>query len=75
LVTYILAETSRQEALALPTRLVNGHDLTSALGVPPGPLVGELLAAVAESQATGEIHTREDALQLARALLEKHHEE
>jgi hypothetical protein len=40
------------------------------LGVPPGPLVGELLEAIAEERAAGAISTREEALDLVRRRLE-----
>ena len=48
-----------------PTRLITGHDLMDHLALRPGPMVGEILAAVNEAHASGEIHTREDALALA----------
>ena len=48
-----------------PSRLVTGHDLMEHLSLEPGPLVGEILTAVTEAHASGEIHTREEALALA----------
>ena len=50
-------------------RIVTGRDLISELGLKPGPIIGELLRAIDEAQAVGEISTREEALQLARKLL------
>ena len=38
------------------------------LGLPPGPAVGRILAAIAEERAAGTISTREEALALARVL-------
>ena len=49
-----------------PLPLVSGHDLMSELGLPPGKRIGELLEAIREAQAAGEIATREAALALAR---------
>ena len=49
-----------------PPKLVDGDDLMSALGIPPGPRVGELLELVREAQAAGEVSTREDAIAFAR---------
>jgi poly(A) polymerase len=49
-------------------RLVNGHDLMRALGIPPGPEVGRLLEALREAQLTGRVRTRSQALALARRL-------
>jgi putative nucleotidyltransferase with HDIG domain len=49
-----------------PLPLVSGHDLMSELGLPPGKRIGELIEAIREAQAAGEIATREAALALAR---------
>lgn len=46
--------------------LVTGNDLMRALGLKPGPRVGELLEMIQEAQAVGEIQTMEEALRLAR---------
>jgi putative nucleotidyltransferase with HDIG domain len=48
-------------------RLVTGHDLL-ALGLAPGPRLGEILRAVEDAQLEGRVRTREEALDLARAL-------
>ena len=50
-------------------RLVSGHDLMSRFGLPPGPHIGSLLAAIEEARATGEIETQEQALELAALTL------
>ena len=42
-----------------------------ALGLSPGPLVGQLLAAVEEAQGVGEVRSREEALTLARRELDE----
>ena len=54
-----------------PPPLVSGHDLMSELGLPPGKRIGELLEAIREAQAAGEIATRESALALATSLAGK----
>ncbi len=51
-----------------PAPLVDGHALMAALGLPPGPRVGELLAAIAEARALGDVSTREEALAYAERL-------
>jgi len=51
--------------------LLNGNQLMQALGVTPGPLVGRLLAEIANAQAEGQIRTSEEAISLARMLLVK----
>jgi poly(A) polymerase len=54
-----------------PPSLVTGRDLMDALGIAPGPLLGELLEAVREAQAAGEVADKEAALAYARRRLEK----
>jgi len=56
------------EAVEIARPLVNGHELMAALGIAPGPQVGQLLAAIGEAQAGGDITTAEDAIALARRL-------
>jgi tRNA nucleotidyltransferase/poly(A) polymerase len=51
-----------------PPVLIDGLVLMRTLGVPSGPAVGALLAAIREAQAAGEVQTADDALRLARAL-------
>jgi tRNA nucleotidyltransferase/poly(A) polymerase len=58
------------EAVA-PPRLLNGNELMSELGLKPGRLVGELLEAIREGQATGRVEDREQALAFAREHLRK----
>ena len=50
-------------------RLIDGDRLMEALGVPQGPLVGELLDAIAEAYADDEIASEAEALELASRLL------
>jgi len=51
-----------------PPPLVTGDELMAELGLPPGKRIGELLEAIREAQAAGEIASRQDALELARSL-------
>ena len=44
-----------------PAPLLNGRQVMCALGLEPGPKIGELLEALREAQATGAIRTEEDA--------------
>jgi tRNA nucleotidyltransferase/poly(A) polymerase len=52
-----------------PPPLIRGGDLMSQFGIEQGPVIGRLLEAVQEAQATGEVATREEALRLAETLL------
>ena len=49
--------------------LVNGRDLMTSLHIEPGRTVGRLLAEINEAQAAGDLHTRQEALDYAAALL------
>lgn len=49
-----------------PRPLLRGDELAQELDIALGPRVGELLAALAEAQYTGQVSTREQALAFAR---------
>jgi tRNA nucleotidyltransferase/poly(A) polymerase len=53
-----------QETVA-PPRLLDGNDLMRELNLEPGRIVGQLLEAIREGQATGKIENREQALKFA----------
>jgi tRNA nucleotidyltransferase/poly(A) polymerase len=50
-----------------PPRLVTGWDL-QALGIPPGPRLGKILAEIREAQLEGKVQDRAQALALAEEL-------
>ena len=52
-----------------PRPLLSGHDLIAA-GYRPGPSFAKMLKAVEDAQLEGEIHTREEGLELVRARFE-----
>jgi tRNA nucleotidyltransferase/poly(A) polymerase len=54
-----------------PPRLVNGNELMTALGLAPGRIVGQLLEAIREGQATGKVENREQAVAFAREYLKE----
>ncbi len=58
----------RHDEIIAPPRLLSGDDLL-ALGIPQGPQVGALLAALEEAQAAGELKTREEAIAFIRRQL------
>jgi poly(A) polymerase len=53
-----------------PAPLISGHDLLS-LGLAPGPLIGRILREVEEAQLEGRVKTKEEALALAREMLDE----
>ena len=52
-----------------PRPPLRGDELVRELGLPPGPEVGRILAELKEAAFSGEITTRTEALERARALL------
>jgi poly(A) polymerase len=66
MVEYVLAQHLEQEKLVVPPKLVDGHDIINIFGLSPGPKIGQLLEAVREAQASGEVTTKEEALAFIR---------
>ena len=73
LIRFIIAEHRRQEAIVVPSKLIDGHELMRSLTLQPGPSIGTLLEAIREAQAAGVVSSREEALQLARKIIEREH--
>ena len=69
--TKLLEAWRGQNSAPPPVKLIDGHDIMTEFHVTPGPVLRPLLEAVTESQAVGEIDTREEALALVARLLEK----
>ena len=69
MMSHILDTGTRKPVAVAATRLVTGHDLMSRFRLQPGPHIGDLLEAVAEARASGEIETQEQALELAADIL------
>jgi len=72
-VARILLENywEKREVIVAPPRLLDGNDLIRELNLQPGRIIGQLLEAIREGQATGKIETREQAIEYARAELKK----
>jgi putative nucleotidyltransferase with HDIG domain len=66
----ILAEALAWRAAQPQAPLVRGDELAAALGIPAGPRLGPLLEAIAEARFAGEVATRDQAIALARGLVE-----
>ncbi len=67
----LYARYEQRSEIVDPPPIVDGHDLMSSLGLAPSPEVGVLLDNIREAQAAGEVQAREEALDLARRLLER----
>ena len=60
----------KREDTVVPPRLLDGNELMKELNLDAGRIIGQLLEAIREGQAIGEISTRDEALSLARKLIE-----
>jgi hypothetical protein len=69
MINYVLAQRFERESLVAPPKLIDGYDIINIFGMSPGPKIGELLEAVREAQASGELTTREEALSYIRKQL------
>jgi hypothetical protein len=53
-----------------PRPPLRGDELAAALGIPPGPQLGRVLAELTAATFSGEVRDREQALSLARSLVD-----
>jgi putative nucleotidyltransferase with HDIG domain len=63
----MLGDALRWHAQGPPAPLLRGDELAGELHIPIGPRVGQLLEALTEAQYAGEVSTRAQALDYARA--------
>jgi tRNA nucleotidyltransferase/poly(A) polymerase len=65
-----LAELALAEGETLfdPPRLLTGGEIQDLLEIPPGPQVGQAVAALREAQVEGRVRTREEAVALLKEL-------
>ena len=73
LVEHVINHYFQEERLVSPPKLVDGHDLINIFGMSPGPRMGELIEALREAQAAGELTTRGEALTYIDSLLKGVH--
>ena len=69
-VGHILQEGLERKAPESLPKLISGQDIMEVFSLNPGPRVGLLLGLVREAQASGEIKTRGEALELVKANLD-----
>jgi poly(A) polymerase len=71
MVRYVLQKHAERESLSPMTKLLDGHDIINLFKLSPGPQVGKLLEAIKEAQATGEINSRQEAVNLVKKTLDE----
>lgn len=67
--TLLEAYWEHPEQSVSPDPVITGKDLLAQFDLDPGPQIGSLLEQVREAQASGEIRTRQDALDFIRQVL------
>jgi len=65
----VLTEALRWREQGPPEPLLRGDQLASELGIEHGPMLGELLAAIAQAQYCGTVTDGAGAVELARSIL------
>ena len=70
-VRLLLTRYIRERESILPPQLISPEELMRKLNLEPGPLIGQLLERIAEAQAEGQIHSKEEALWLAEEKLDQ----
>lgn len=59
------------EEVAKKPKLINGKIIMEQIGLAPGPLIGRILKEVEEATILGEIHSQEEALILAKKIIQE----
>jgi poly(A) polymerase len=67
LIKYVMLKHSQEQDVVKPPKLIDGNDLIE-MGIEPGPEMGMILEKVREAQAAGEIHSKDEAINLAKRL-------
>ncbi len=60
----------KRDAKVDPPALLSGNDIIKGFDLNPGPMIGDVLEALRESQVEGGIDTREEALDFVRGYLD-----
>jgi putative nucleotidyltransferase with HDIG domain len=60
-----------QQSISPPV-LLNGNELINTFNLSQGRMIGQILEAIREAQATGQVPDRDEALKFARAWLDEH---
>ena len=70
IMTHVMQTSAEQPSAERPVRLITGHDLMREFALEPGPVIGEMIERINEAHAAGEIADRQEALDLAAALID-----
>ena len=60
---------NKNDSIVAPPKVLDGNDIQVIFGLPPGPLLKEILTALHEAQAVNEVRTKDEALGFVRQFL------
>jgi len=66
---YVIRQQFKKTEATRPQKLITGHDLMRVFKLSPGPTVGQILEAVHEATAAGELTSKKQAIRYAGTLL------
>jgi poly(A) polymerase len=66
---YVINRHFEEKNLSQPPKLLDGHDIMRTFGLGPGRRIGELLEALREAQAAGEVADKQEAINYVTRLL------
>ena len=59
------------DLVAHPNNLVNGKEIMESLRIPSSPIIGKILLEIAVAQSEGRVSTKDEAVALAKQLIEE----
>jgi poly(A) polymerase len=62
---------TKKDTVVSPPRVLDGNDIQAIFGLPPGPLLKEILTSLHEAQAIKQVRTREEAIGFVKQFLNK----
>lgn len=66
MISYIVQAKEANDKSVSPPKLVDGHEIMKRFHLEPGPRIGVILEQIKEAQASGEINTKDEALNLVK---------
>jgi poly(A) polymerase len=66
--SYVLEKHFEETGPSSPPRIIDGSDVMKSLGISAGPVIGELLEALREAQAAGEVADKAQAFKYIERL-------
>ena len=62
---------TKRDSIVSPSKVLDGNDIQVIFGLPPGPLLKEILTSLHEAQAVNEVRTKDEAIRFVRQFLSR----